>query len=213
MTGVTSRLLPGDRLIDVAAREICRRDPYISAENAREQIARVLDVILDDPVRTELVRAIAVVQGRADIAFMERDDLYDSWDGPEPRARLSLLAIDHAFDQRGEREEDSLSVEQAAAILEDVTYKPNWHFSVYRLPDGPIGVRVEARGLPDTTGRRQSAAAARRAWDRRSILANAMAAVEAVEVHEAREHFRYRGDALFNEHRERDDDLEPPQRA
>lgn len=210
MTGATSAVPPGDNLTQVLASAL-HGNALLGDANSHAVVMEVLDALLSPPISDELVRVIAQLQSRADIAFSERDDLYDSFDGPEPRARLCLQAIRHAFKRDVDDDDAGLTPDEAQEILDDIDYKPGWRFEVSRLPAGSVGVQVVG-AFDDVRRPGRVFTARRRAWDHGSLLRNALAAAEALEIHEARERFKYRGDAIFNEHRERADDPVPAQR-
>jgi hypothetical protein len=187
---------------DVRSELLAAAEEALPVFEAQEVVDAVLDRLLAPDVMDELVRTATVALSRAWTAHDLRDDLYACPDGPEPTSRIVLNALAHAV---GERPPDPpVSAAEAAAVLSEVAYK-DYTFDLLRLPDGTWGVRVEGR-FPDSRKPQHRVAVSARGFGRASILDCAFRAVMALEEHEARERFTYRGERVFDPHRDTGDE-------
>lgn len=187
---------------DVRAELLAAAEEALPVFEAHEVVDAVLGRLLDPDVMDELARTATVALSRAWDAHDLRDDLYACPDGPEPTSRIVLNALAHAV---GQREPDPpISAAEAAATLAQVAYK-DYKFNLLRLADGTWGVRVEGR-FPDSRKPEHRVAVSARGFGRSSILDCAFRAVMALEEHEARERFTYKGERIFDPHRDTGDE-------
>jgi hypothetical protein len=187
---------------DVRSELLAAAEDALPVFEAHDVVDAVLDRLLAPDVMDELARTSTVALSRAWTAHDLRDDLYACPDGPEPTSRIVLNALAHALG-KGEPEL-RISDAEAAATLAQVAYK-DYKFDLLRLADGTWGVRVEGR-FPDSRKPQHRVAVSARGFGRSSILDCAFRAVMALEEHEARERFTYRGQRVFDPHRDTGDD-------
>jgi hypothetical protein len=92
-------------------------------------------------------------------------------------------------------------------ILEKITYKPGWKFRLLKKGDGFL-LQVVFSAPCTVTGAMQEQRG--RKWYVSShacvgeFVRTAFKAIEAAEMHELQENFRYRGEAIFDPHRDPD---------
>jgi hypothetical protein len=103
-----------------------------------------------------------------------------------------------------------MNTQEIAEILNQIAYKPGWSIAFTGGKDGgqsylQVAVSPEAEASMDTIDR------VRRPWRgakiylsphmcRQEIVGAAFGAIQAAELHEMREWFRYRGTSIYNPH-------------
>lgn len=187
---------------DVRAELLAAAEEALPVFDAHEVVDAVLGRLLAPDVIDELTRVALVALDRAWNAHSLRDDLYACPDGPEPTSRIVLNAIAHALAERPP--DPPISDAEAAATLAQIAYK-DYDFTLLRLTDGTWGVRVQGR-FEDSRKPEHRVAVSARGFGRQSIVDCAFRAVMALEEHEARERFTYRGQRVFDPHRDTGDE-------
>lgn len=96
-----------------------------------------------------------------------------------------------------------MNIEQVAAIVKDISYKPGWVSHVYVLGDSTVlyytadvtciytGEQVTLTGTHSVIGPWMS---------RGELVRTAYRAILSLEMHELQERFRYKGVRVFNPH-------------
>lgn len=169
----------------------------LDATQARSAAAAVADSLSDQDVQEELALAFVRALQRAGDAYMQRDDIYEFPGHLDTAARVVVDALSDLLG-RAPKEPQAIPPEEAATALADVSY-PGVSFQFVNAPYP----RVTARAMfPDTYHPEAEFPVTQYAVVRGDLVETAFAAVMAVLEHEAREAFLYRGERVFDVHRD-----------
>ena len=193
---LTAPSIPRTELQSVIA-EAVQRAANLDDDRAREVAAEVADALAAPAVQEELALAFVRALQRAGDAYMQRDDLYEYPGHLDTAARVVLAAFSDLLG-RFPTEPADLAPEDATRVLGEVAY-PGMTF---QYVEGPYP-RVAARAnFPDTYNPDAEFPVSQYATVKGDIVETAFAAVMAVLEHEAREAFLYRGERVFDVHRD-----------
>jgi hypothetical protein len=166
-------------------------------DDGREIAAAVIARLTAPDVANLLVEAINTAVLSASLAYAAREDLYESPSNGRVLAEVTTNAVLDCLRRGLDLPGDSLSDAAAAKVVSGLSYK-DWTFQLVKLPDGRLGVRVEAT-VGDT--RQEGVVRTTRcAAVMTSIEGAAFRAIMEVEEHEARERFLSESHRIFDPH-------------
>ncbi len=93
-----------------------------------------------------------------------------------------------------------MSEHDLRALLTQLRYKPGWHFRVDASGDIVVTARVQDAYHRGHRTSVRSYVVVNKHWRRATVLKETMEAIEALEFHEAREWFCYKGRRPFDPH-------------
>jgi len=110
-----------------------------------------------------------------------------------------------------------MNLQQIGAILSEITYKPNWHIALYGTPE-KCYVQIEVTNSVCTVSRetvdwKSGKRYLSQYMCRQEIVGVVYGLIEAAEIHEMREWFRYKGASIYNPHLDPDALVEVAKKA
>jgi hypothetical protein len=158
---------------------------------------RIISELTGSEVTEELAWTITRALHRAADMGGQRDDIFE-WPGnAETAARVAVDALAEALG-RPRRTAELPNAQAARAALADVRYL-DWQFDYVDTPYPRVTVRAV---LPDTSDPTRTFTVTRYAVVDDDVVSAAFRAVMDLHDHEAREHFFFSGERVFNAHRE-----------
>lgn len=111
-----------------------------------------------------------------------------------------------------------LTIEQIKAIVVEVTYKPNWRIHFVATYDDRMFLQVEVTNSVcsvsrETVNWKGGKRYLSKHMCRQEIVGVCYALIEAAEIHEMREWFRYKGASIYNPHLDPDALVEVARKA
>lgn len=97
-----------------------------------------------------------------------------------------------------------MNLQQISAILSDITYKPKWYIGLFGTPEKmyiQLSVTNSVCSVSrETTNWKSGKRYLSPHMCRQEIVGTVYGLIEAAEIHEMREWFRYKGASIYNPH-------------
>jgi hypothetical protein len=99
---------------------------------------------------------------------------------------------------------DNMNIQTITALLHEISYKPNWHIAFYATPES-MYIQLEVSNSIDSVSRetvdwKSGKRYLSQYMCRQEIIGVVYSLIEAAEIHEMREWFRYKGASIYNPH-------------
>ena len=98
-----------------------------------------------------------------------------------------------------------MNYSEITAIVDDINYKPDWRIINYKSPEGRPYIQITVMRAMDSVTKELTAYRSAKAYlsshmCRQEIVGAVYGLIQATEMHEMREWFRYQGVSIYNPH-------------